>query len=180
MNKKYLGLVLALGISIAQAATVTIPLNLTDPAPNQNPAVGTVTATDTPYGLMLTPHLSGLVPYLAPGPHGFHVHVNPSCADHGMAAGGHLDPAHTGHHLGPYNSAGHLGDLPVISIDTKGDATVPVVAPRLKVSDILGHSLMIHQGSDNYSDTPAPLGGGGMRMVCGVIPKSYSTASKSQ
>jgi Cu-Zn family superoxide dismutase len=24
-------------------------------------------------------------------------------------------------------------------------------------------------GGDNYSDTPAPLGGGGGRLVCGVV-----------
>jgi Cu-Zn family superoxide dismutase len=28
---------------------------------------------------------------------------------------------------------------------------------------------MIHAGGDNHSDTPAPLGGGGGRMACGVI-----------
>jgi Cu-Zn family superoxide dismutase len=28
---------------------------------------------------------------------------------------------------------------------------------------------MVHVGGDNYSDTPAPLGGGGGRLVCGVV-----------
>lgn len=28
---------------------------------------------------------------------------------------------------------------------------------------------MIHVGGDNHHDTPAALGGGGARMVCGVI-----------
>lgn len=28
---------------------------------------------------------------------------------------------------------------------------------------------MIHAGSDNYSDDPKPLGGGGDRIACGVI-----------
>ncbi|HPY41396.1 MAG TPA: superoxide dismutase [Cu-Zn] SodC2, partial [Thiolinea sp.] len=28
---------------------------------------------------------------------------------------------------------------------------------------------MIHMGGDNHADHPAPLGGGGARMVCGVI-----------
>jgi Cu-Zn family superoxide dismutase len=28
---------------------------------------------------------------------------------------------------------------------------------------------MVHTGGDNYSDTPAPLGGGGARIACGVI-----------
>jgi Cu-Zn family superoxide dismutase len=28
---------------------------------------------------------------------------------------------------------------------------------------------MIHAGGDNYADQPAPLGGGGARIACGVI-----------
>ena len=29
---------------------------------------------------------------------------------------------------------------------------------------------MIHIGGDNYHDHPDPLGGGGARMGCGIIP----------
>jgi Cu-Zn family superoxide dismutase len=29
---------------------------------------------------------------------------------------------------------------------------------------------MVHAGGDNHADHPAPLGGGGMRILCGVIP----------
>ncbi len=38
--------------------------------------IGTITASDSKYGLILTPHLSGL----APGLHGFHVHEKPDCS----------------------------------------------------------------------------------------------------
>ncbi|MBJ7448871.1 MAG: superoxide dismutase family protein [Parachlamydiales bacterium] len=129
-----------------------------------NQMIGTIKASDTAFGLMLTPNLS----HLPPGVHGFHVHDKPTCGEEGMAAGGHLDPAHTEKHLGPYNDDGHLGDLPVIIVDQNGNATMPVLAPRLNVADILGHSLMIHEGGDNYSDQPAN-GGGGKRIACGVI-----------
>lgn len=169
MKLKYALGLLGFVMSSAYASSVVIPMYLTMPPANKSAYVGTITATDVKYGVMFTPDLKGLVPYLTPGPHGFHVHVNPSCANNGMAAGGHFDPYNTGHHLGPYGN-GHLGDLPVISVDVQGNATIPVVAPRLKVKDILDHSLMIHNGSDTYSDSPE-LGGGGMRMVCGVIPK---------
>ena len=87
-----------------------------------------------------------------------------------MAAGGHLDPSKTKHHFGPYNNKGHLGDLPVLSINADGTSTLPVLAPRLSVAKIVGHSLMVHNGGDNYSDIPT-LGGGGPRMVCGIIPQ---------
>jgi Cu/Zn superoxide dismutase len=42
-------------------------------------------------------------------------------------------------------------------------------APHLTVAEIRGRSIMVHTGGDNYSDTPAPLGGGGARIACGVI-----------
>ena len=127
--------------------------------------IGTVTATNIQYGLLLTPYLK----HLSPGLHGFHVHQYPSCANYGKAAGGHFDPKHTGKHLGPYNNRGHLGDLPVLYVNKRGMATLPILAPRLKVRYLYGHSLMIHAGGDNYSDTPKKLGGGGARVACGVV-----------
>lgn len=132
---------------------------------NSDKYLGSVKMTDSQYGLLITPDLHNLTP----GLHGFHVHVKPSCADHGMAAGGHLDPTKTGKHLGPYNPNGHLGDLPVLYVTKDGSATVTTLAPRLTVKDIKNHSLMIHQDGDNYSDTPKKLGGGGARVACGVI-----------
>lgn len=134
--------------------------------------IGTITASDSKYGLLLSPQLIDL----APGLHGFHVHDKPDCS-HAMkdgkalpalAAGGHYDPTNTGKHEGPYGN-GHLGDLPALYAGTDGKATLPVLAPRLKTADIKGRSLMIHAGGDNYSDTPSPLGGGGARMACGVV-----------
>jgi Cu-Zn family superoxide dismutase len=29
---------------------------------------------------------------------------------------------------------------------------------------------MVHAGGDNHDDHPMPLGGGGARFACGVIP----------
>lgn len=149
-------------VPLAYAST-TVTMNLVTPdGPGKQ--IGTITAEDTPYGLLLTPKLSGLTP----GIHGFHVHQNPSCNNNGMAAGGHLDPEKTGKHLGPYNTAGHLGDMPPLYVNTNGTVTLPVLAPRLKESDLKDHSLMIHVGGDNYSDNP-PMGGGGARFACGVV-----------
>jgi Cu-Zn family superoxide dismutase len=132
---------------------------------------GVIRVTDTAHGALFTPELTAL----PPGLHGFHVHEGPDCNCSmkdgkmvaGMAAGGHFDPAKTGKHLGPYGD-GHPGDLPPLFVDTDGKCTLPVLAPRLKVADLAGRSLMIHAGGDNYSDTPAPLGGGGARIACGV------------
>lgn len=128
--------------------------------------IGYVKADDTIYGLLLTPKLKGL----SPGIHGFHVHVEPMCSNRGMDAGGHLDPLKINLHNGPYAGNSHLGDLPVLIVNMQGEANLPVLAPRLKLSDIRNHALMIHAGGDNYSDHPEKLGGGGERFACGVIP----------
>jgi Cu-Zn family superoxide dismutase len=127
---------------------------------------GSVEISETKDGLLFTPNLHGLTP----GAHGFHLHQFASCDNNGMAAGGHLDPLMTGKHLGPYNDNGHLGDLPVLLVDSDGTATTPVLAPRLHhIADINNIAIMVHHAGDNYSDEPAKLGGGGSRMVCGVI-----------
>lgn len=154
-----------LACGIAEAA-VTVPMyQVTAQGPGAS--LGSVTLADSPYGLIVTPNLHGLTP----GAHGFHIHQNPSCADAAMAAGGHLDPIGSDLHLGPYNNTGHLGDLPVLVADANGDATLPVLAPKLTLAQADDHALMIHAGGDNYADIPEKLGGGGARFACGVIPK---------
>ncbi|MES2218023.1 MAG: superoxide dismutase [Cu-Zn] SodC [Pseudomonadota bacterium] len=147
------------------SASLVIPIFLTTPN-GDGQEIGEVIADDTIYGLILTPKLHGL----PPGIHGFHVHAMASCEHDGMMAGGHLDPDKFGKHVGPYDGNGHLGDLPVLIVDAKGNATIPVLAPRLKLYYIKNHALMIHAGSDNYSDVPRKLGGGGERIACGKIP----------
>ena len=136
----------------------------------ENTLAGEVVAVETKYGVAFFPNLKGL----ESGLHGFHVHENPDCGATekglGMKAGGHRDPAKTGKHSFPWDDKGHKGDLPALYVDKDGNATYPVLSPKIKkLKELKGHSLMIHIGSDNHSDHPAPLGGGGARMVCGVI-----------
>lgn len=161
------GLIALFGINLAYAsASIVIPMYLVDEN-GQGKSIGTIKAEDSLCGVLLTPDLHGL----SPGTHGFHIHEKPSCADKGMAAGGHLDPNKTGEHNGPYVKHGHLGDLPVLIVNQDGTATLPTLAPRFKLSSIKNHTFMIHAGSDNYSDKPEKLGGGGERIACGVIAK---------
>lgn len=172
MKKHLLIAALAFIGCAAHAATVEVPINLATEK-GDGKAIGTVTISETPYGLEFTPKLEGL----EPGIHGFHIHENPSCAPTEKdgkvtiagAAGGHLDPAKTGKHLGPY-ADGHLGDLPALVVTADGKAAYPVLAPRIKaLTEIHNHALMIHVGGDNHSDQPQPLGGGGARFACGII-----------
>src|SRR5580704_10763194 len=156
----------------AGAATATATINSVS-ATGVGAPLGTVTFMDSAQGIVITPKLSGL----PPGEHGFHIHDKGDCgpgmnegkAAAGFAAGGHYEPAHTKKHLGPLSTVGHRGDLPVLVVDDRGDATKDVLARHLTVEQIRGRSIMIHTGGDNYSDTPVPLGGGGARIACGVI-----------
>ena len=156
----------------ARAADLKVTVNSITPE-GVGESIGTVEFRDSSdFGLLIIPTLRGL----SPGAHGFHVHQNPECGPQakdgspvaGLAAGGHYDPGATGRHEGPVGK-GHLGDLPVLLVDAEGNTPMAMFAPRLQVPDLVGRSLIVHAGGDNYSDDPKPLGGGGARVACGVI-----------
>lgn len=156
------------------AQSLTIPLFMATEQ-GQGASIGNVTVTESRYGLVFTPALKNVTP----GLHGFHIHANPDCgplmaADGKVtpagAAGGHFDPDGTNRHSTPWDDGGHLGDLPALYVAPDGTATEPVLAPKFgSIEDLKHHALMVHAGSDNYSDTPQPLGGGAARLACGVI-----------
>jgi len=152
-------------------ADTTGQMTLVD-AKGAGASVGQVVITESKYGLVFTPALTGL----PPGAHGFHLHQNASCdakekdgkMTPALAAGGHYDPSDSKRHDTPWGD-GHLGDLPALVVNADGSASQPVIAPRLKAADLAGRALMVHVGGDNHADHPAALGGGGARMACGVI-----------
>ncbi|WP_303722293.1 superoxide dismutase [Cu-Zn] SodC [Malonomonas rubra] len=159
-------------LPVSVTAATLVPMKLID-ANGTVADAGIIEVSQTEYGLVFTPNLQGLTS----GLHGFHLHQNSDCAPAekngqlvaGLSAGGHYDPAETGKHGSPWGD-GHLGDLPALYVDEQGRAKEPVLAPRLKMSDIENRSLMIHADGDNFSDLPKKLGGGGARIACGVIP----------
>ncbi|WP_413437674.1 superoxide dismutase [Cu-Zn] SodC [Sulfuriferula sp. GW1] len=171
---KNVSLIFALVSSLAAfaaSADMMVPMHVVNEK-GIGASVGQVTLSESKYGLVFTPALNGL----APGLHGFHVHQNADCQPKekdgkmvaALAAGGHYDPEKTDRHGTPWGD-GHLGDLPPLFVDASGNATQPVLAPRLKMADMKGRSVMVHMGGDNHADHPAPLGGGGARMACGVV-----------
>lgn len=157
--------------SPAFSAELTVSLHIAETTGVGAP-VGSIRIVETAHGLAFYPSLKGL----SPGLHGFHVHEKPSCAPAeqngapvpALGAGGHLDPAGTKRHGEPWGD-GHLGDLPPLFVAADGTAVQPVLGPRLKLADVKGRALMVHAGGDNHADHPAPLGGGGARVACGVI-----------
>jgi Cu-Zn family superoxide dismutase len=180
---------IALGALVAAAAgsaaaakapkPVKVQINFIDATGIGKPA-GTITIKETAEGLELDTKLKGL----PPGEHGFHLHENGSCAvaekegkpAAGQAAGGHFDPDATKAHKGP-GGGGHAGDLPKLEVTDKGVAKAKLKVAGLKLEDVMGRALMIHEGGDNYADDPKPLGGGGSRIACGVIPGTAKAAA---
>ena len=155
----------------ARAETLSATMYLaTDKGPGAE--IGAVTFADGADGLLVTTNLKGL----PPGKHGFHVHEKPDCGavekdgkiGHALAAGGHYDPDKTGKHLGP-EGGGHKGDLPVLTVAADGTDKETLKIKGIKAAEFKNRALMIHAGGDNYSDAPAPLGGGGARIACGII-----------
>ncbi len=181
--KKSIGIASVLAFSIASTAFINnvvaaenLEINIyATTEQGQGASLGKISVEETAYGLLFTPSLKDLAPSI----HGFHIHDKPDCGPStdaqgkvtpAGAAGGHMDSEKTGKHLGPYNKEGHLGDLPALYVDAGGVAVYPVLAPKLtEIAQIKNHAIMIHAGGDNHSDNPAPLGGGGARMACGVI-----------
>ncbi|HEX5056217.1 MAG TPA: superoxide dismutase [Cu-Zn] SodC [Gammaproteobacteria bacterium] len=161
----------AFGISLTVHADYTVQMNLVD-ADGVGKSIGQVTVSEAGQGTLFTPSLSDL----PPGMHGFHVHAKPSCEpaeksgamEPAEGAGSHYEADKNPKHAGP-SGDGHRGDLPVLAVASDGTATQPVLAPRLKLNELAGKSLMIHAGGDNYSDKPHPSGGGGKRIACGII-----------
>lgn len=157
--------------SNASAKDVSVTINKVSPQA-VGEKLGQIIISETASGVSLNIDVSGI----GAGPHGFHVHENGSCEpglnadkpEAAHAAGAHFDPDQTKSHKGP-EGKGHKGDLPLLTATDKGVKAV-VNADHIKLADLLGRSLMIHEGGDTYSDTP-PNGGGNARIACGVVPK---------
>jgi Cu-Zn family superoxide dismutase len=164
------GLVLATGLAVAQQRSFDIN-RISDTGVGEK--IGTATVSQGKNGLSFKIAVTGL----PKGQRGFHVHEKGDCGPAmkdgkmtaGVAAGDHYDPEGHKSHKGPAGK-GHKGDLPALTATAKG-INQTVVAPRLKLADVEGRALVIHEGGDNYSDRPENGGGKG-RIACGVIPKS--------
>lgn len=116
-----------------------------------------------PYGrgTLLLARVVGLFPA---GFHGFHIHAVGSCATGGdvpfSSAGGHYDLHGVLH---PW----HGGDLPPLLSAANGSALLSTYTDRFHPQDVIGRSVVIHSGPDDFSTQPAGNSGG--RIACGVI-----------
>ena len=129
---------------------------------------GQILLVETATGL----NLSGTLFNAPPGSHGFHIHETGSCANKGMAAGGHFNPDQVAHGnllQGGFQQA-HAGDLGNVGVDSDGVATVDQTFPGLTLAagkySVAGRSIIIHEKPDDFSQ---PTGNAGARIGCSAI-----------
>lgn len=110
--------------------------------------------------VLVVAQISGLPENNPSGFFALHIHEGESCTGEGFAdTGGHFDPAQALHPQ-------HAGDLPPL-LSCGGEAYLSVRTDRFRVEDVLGRTVVIHSGPDDFHSQPA--GNAGTKIACGVI-----------
>lgn len=151
----------------AAAETASVTLKATTEGSNVS---GTASLEEIEGGLKITAEVSNA----APGNHGFHIHENGSCDDHGKAAGGHFNPDKVQHGLLTKDgfTGAHAGDLGNFEINADGTGKYEAVIPGLSLTsgnhNVMGKSFILHAKTDDFGQ---PTGNSGDRIACGIIEK---------
>ncbi|AKH43817.1 Cu-Zn family superoxide dismutase [Altererythrobacter atlanticus] len=129
--------------------------------------VGTVTASETPDGVMIAVNATNM----PPGEHGVHVHTTGTCeAPDFTSAGGHWNPEETTHGL-EGDDGQHAGDMPNLEVSETGMGTLEYTlqggATFAGLMDEDGSAFIVHEGADDQ--TTDPSGDSGSRYACGVF-----------
>lgn len=126
---------------------------------------GTVQFYQTPQGVLVLAEVSGL-PDMGSNIFAFHLHSGNSCAssmdDPFSAAQGHYNPDNRPH-------PAHAGDMPPL-FSNGGYALQAFLTDRFTVQEIIGRTVIIHDGVDDFTSQPA--GNSGTRIACGVVHKT--------
>lgn len=89
-----------------------------------------------------------------------HVHAGQSCEGEEFSeSDGHFNPTGQPH---PY----HAGDLPPL-FAAHGHALLAVLTDRFTPEEVLGRTVIVHAGVDDFTSQPA--GNSGAKIACGVI-----------
>lgn len=89
-----------------------------------------------------------------------HIHEGKCCSGENFAdTGGHYNPESKPH-------PSHAGDLPPL-MSCEGRAFLAVLTGRFCLPEIIGRTVVIHSGPDDFHSQPA--GDAGDKIACGVI-----------
>lgn len=128
-----------------------------------NPGLrGMVWFYSQPGGTLVVARVRGL-PVTQTGFFALHIHAGEDCAGAGFAnTGNHYDPPGRPH-------PEHAGDLPPLLAN--GDrAFLAVVTGRFRVGEVIGRTVVIHSGPDDFRTQPS--GNAGTKIACGVIRRT--------
>ena len=121
---------------------------------------GTVTFYPMWDGTLVVAQLRGL-PQGGDGIFGMHIHEGSRCTGPEFAdTGGHFDPYREPHPR-------HAGDLPPVFRCCGGRGYLAVATDRFSVQNVIGRTVVIHSGADDFRTQPA--GNAGTKIACGVI-----------
>lgn len=111
---------------------------------------------------------------LSEGTHAIHIHEKADCsADDGTSAGGHWNPTAQPH--GKWGDAAgfHKGDIGNMQAAADGTASIKMTTDLWCIGcgdpnkDLLGKSVIVHQGTDDFVSQPS--GAAGARVSCAGI-----------
>lgn len=100
-----------------------------------------------------------------------HIHETGNCGEMAHAAGGHWNPTNKMH--GKWGSDNfHSGDIGNVTLDANGNGSLEMETDLWSIggdakTDVLNHSIIVHNGADDFTSQPA--GNSGNRIGCGVI-----------
>ncbi|MGN1003075.1 MAG: superoxide dismutase family protein [Oscillospiraceae bacterium] len=124
---------------------------------------GRVKFYQTPCGVIVSADVQGLPMDSEYGVFAFHIHEGEDCGGEGFAdSKGHFNPEGKLH-------PGHAGDLPPL-FSNGGRASMAVLTDRFRVSQVIGRTVIIHSGPDDFHTQPS--GNPGSKIACGVIRRS--------
>jgi len=136
-------------------------------------AIGTVTVTDAPKGVLLRLEAKGL----PAGWHGMHFHEKGDCSDAKFAnSGGHVHMGAKAIHGLLNKDANDAGDLPNVFVAADGSLNVELYSTlstlkgghhQVKLADGDGFAIVVHASPDDY--TSQPIGGAGARIACAAF-----------
>lgn len=120
---------------------------------------GTVRFFPRQNGTLVVAEICGL-PVSDTGFFAFHIHEGGDCCGNGFPnTGGHYNPGGAAH-------PNHSGDLPPLLSDN-GRAYSQVLTGRFQVRDVVGRTVVIHGGADDFFTQPS--GNAGKKIGCGVV-----------
>ena len=112
--------------------------------------------------VLVVAEISGLPRDSETGFFALHIHEGGSCGGTAFSeTGGHYNPATEEH-------PAHAGDLPPL-LSCGGTAYLAVRTNRFRVEDVIGRTVVIHSGADDFHSQPA--GNAGTKIGCGLVVK---------